>query len=113
MDLAGRLTRPQPVGVFPLLTTNRVGFTGPEQPAHDTAGRGIVVNAPRVRSAQVLGGASQSLGLEITEHELRIVAADRGARINDIAAAEDLDLHAFARAAGLDQLVDELFHREI
>lgn len=33
--------------------------------------------------------------------------------IGDVAAAEDLDLQRIARAAGLQQFVDQLFHREI
>ena len=49
---------------------DRVGFAGSQQPAHDAAGRGVVVDAARKLSAEILRGAAQSLGFEIAQHEL-------------------------------------------
>jgi len=39
--------------------------------------------------------------------------ADRLAAVDDVTAAKHLDFHAFARTAGFDELVDQLFHRVV
>src|SRR5262249_9626861 len=64
-------------------------------------------------TAQVLRRATEALGLEVAQHELGILRADRLIDVDHVTAAENLDLHPLARAPGFDQLVDELFHCEI
>ena len=49
VDFAGRLPLSQPVGIFAFFAGDRVGFAGSQQPAHDAAGRGVIVDASRMR----------------------------------------------------------------
>ena len=56
---------------------------------------------------------ARDAGANMVHNKFRVFAADGVAGIGDIAATEDLDFHPFAHASGLDQLVDELLHREV
>ena len=94
-----------------LAMTRLVGAA--EDAADHAAGLRKIVDAARKLSAEVLRRAGQAFGLEIAKHELGVLRPDQLVTVGDVAAAEDLDLHPVARAPGLDQLVDQLLHREI
>src|SRR5205085_7300990 len=115
LDSAGRLLLQQARCILALLARNDVGVAGSQQPAHDPTGGWAVVNTARILAAKVLHGATKPFGLEEMQHELGVLGADRPVahRVDDVAAAKDLDLHPVTRATALDQLVDELLHGEI
>jgi hypothetical protein len=99
--------------ILGLVMRDRACIGSAEQAAHDPAGRRRVLDASRKIAAEILRGAFEAFVGEIAQHEFGILGADGLTAVDDVAAAEHLDLHALARAAGLDELVDELLHRVV
>src|SRR4029077_4234953 len=64
-DFAGGRVRCQAACIFGFLTHDGGGCGAAQQPPNNLASRRGIMNATRQLSAEVLGGASQSLGLKI------------------------------------------------
>nr|GEU28394.1 hypothetical protein [Tanacetum cinerariifolium] len=77
------------------------------------AGAREEIHLARVDVVQVFGHHADALGLEEAEHERRIALAHVNGRktFEDGAAAEDLRFQVLALGAGLEQVVDQDFHR--
>src|SRR5690349_18348425 len=71
------------------------------------------MDTPRQLSAEILGHAAQTFSLEVTQDEFGIFGADCVIGVCDVATAKHLDLKRIARAAGLHEFVDQLFHGEV
>src|SRR5208282_5825565 len=110
LDFARRRFRRQYLGVFGFLSCDGVGFAAAQETPDDAARRREIVNATRMLPAEILGRALEALGLEIAQDEFGVLGTDRVAGIGDVAAAEYFYFHRFARAAVLEQLVDEFLH---
>src|SRR5262245_64732922 len=88
---------------------------GAQEPAHDPTGGRAVVDTAGTLPSETLHGATKTLGLKEMQNELGVLRSDRpvAVGVDDVAPAEDLDLHPITRAPAFDQLVDELLHCEV
>src|SRR5690606_4609296 len=113
LDVARRFPLAEAVRKLDFVAGDDVAVAAAEEFARDAPGGGEILDAARILAAEILGCPFQAFVPEEAQDELGVLRADGAVAVDDVAAAEDLDLHVAARAAALDQLVDELLHGEV